>query len=138
MTRLFCTSFIVAFAACNALNLAGSSGDHRFGETGTVNELASTAPQSTAEGSSAVNAIIRASSQAGKTADIQLSNAIEGMTHRSGIVWADYSTNQTWAACPTWGKQNITLVLYPVTYTVATNCTIPSNVTLQFSHGSCL
>jgi hypothetical protein len=60
------------------------------------------------------------------------------MAHRSGIVLADYSTNQTWAACPSWGTQNITLVLYPVTYTIATNCTIPSNVTLQFSHGSCL
>jgi hypothetical protein len=29
-------------------------------------------------------------------------------------------------------------VLYPVTYTISTNCTIPSNVSLQFSHGSCL
>ena len=60
------------------------------------------------------------------------------MAHRSGIVLADYSTNQTWADCPSWGTQNITLVLYPVTYTIATSCTIPSNVTLQFSHGSCL
>src|SRR4029077_20857681 len=100
--------------------------------------LASTAPQSTAEGGSAESAILKASSQAGRTADIQLSNAIGAMAHRSGIIWADYSTNQTWAACPAWGTQNITLVLYPVTYTIATSCTIPPNVTLQFSHGSCL
>ena len=85
-----------------------------------------------------MNAVVKASSQGGRTADIQISNAIGAMARRSGIVWADYSTNQTWAACPTWGTQNITLALYPVTYTIATNCTIPSNVTLQFSHGSCL
>ena len=94
--------------------------------------------QSSVEGVSTVNAIVKASSQGGRTADIQIGNAIGAMARRSGIVWADYSTNQTWAACPAWGTQNITLVLYPVTYTIATNCTIPSNVTLQFSHGSCL
>ena len=51
------------------------------------------------------------------------------MARRDGIIWADYSSNQTWATCPNWGTQNITLVLYPVTYAVATNCTIPPNVT---------
>jgi len=60
------------------------------------------------------------------------------MERRSGIIWADYSANQTWTTCPNWGTQNITLVLYPVTYTIATNCTIPCNVSLQFPHGSCL
>jgi len=138
MTRLCCTAFIVVFAACSALKLAGNSGERRFVEKGTLNDSANAASQSSAEGGSAVNTILRANSQAGKTADIQLSNAIGAIAYRSGIVWADYSTNQTWAACPTWGTQNITLVLYPVTYTVATNCTIPSNITLQFSPGSCL
>ena len=94
--------------------------------------------QNSAEDSSTVNPVPKASSQPGRTADLQISNAIAAVGYRSGIVWADYSTNQTWATCPNWGKQDITLVLYPVTYTIATNCTIPSTVTLQFSHGSCL
>jgi hypothetical protein len=82
--------------------------------------------------------VIRARVQPGKTADVQISSAIAAIAHRNGIVWADYSTNQVWTACPVWGTQDITLVLYPVTYTIATNCTIPPNVTLQFFQGSCL
>ena len=81
---------------------------------------------------------MKASVQSGSTADAQINRAISSMARRNGIIWADYSANQTWATCPNWGTQNITLVLYPVTYTIATNCTIPSNVSLQFSHGSCL
>ncbi|MGA9304036.1 MAG: hypothetical protein WBW31_01405 [Candidatus Sulfotelmatobacter sp.] len=139
MARLLCILLIVAFAVCTATTLAGNPDDRRFSrETRTVDERASFAPQKPAEDGSTVNAILKASSQAGNTADVQISNAIAAIAHRSGIVWADYSTNQTWAACPTWGTQNITLVLYPVTHDIATNCTIPSNVTLQFSKGSCL
>jgi hypothetical protein len=138
MTRLLCTVLFVAFAACTAAKLAGYSGGGRSEKKGTGGERASLASQSSAEGVSTVNAIVKASSQGGRTADIQISNAIGATARRSGIVWADYSTNQTWAACPAWGTQNITLVLYPVPYTIATNCTIPSNITLQFSHGSCL
>ena len=138
MTRLFRAALIVAFAAYGALQLVAKYGDRHFGKTEPVNARASIAPQSSTEGGSTADPVLKASSQAGKTADIQISNAISAIAHRSGIVWADYATNQTWAACPTWGMQNITLVLYPVTYTIATNCTIPSNITLQFSHGSCL
>jgi len=139
MPRLLCTALIVTFAVCTATTLAGNPDDRRSsGETRTVDERASFVPQRSAEDGSTVNVILKASSQAGKTADVQISNAIGAIAHRSGIVWADYSTNQTWAACPTWGTQNISLVLYPVTYTISTNCTIPSNVMLQFSHGSCL
>jgi hypothetical protein len=138
MPRLLCTALIVAFAVCNVTRLAGDPDDRHFGETITVNGRASVLLQKSAEDGSALDAILKASAQVGKTADIQISNAIKAIAHRSGVVWADYSTNQTWATCPTWETQNITLVLYPVVYTIATNCTIPSNITLQFSHGSCL
>ena len=60
------------------------------------------------------------------------------MARRSGIVWADYSAIRRGQLARIGATRNITLALYPVTYTIATNCTIPSNVTLQFSHGSCL
>jgi hypothetical protein len=138
MNHIVCTAFILAFATCSALQAAAKSGARHFGETDPVDERVSVASQSVAEAGSTADPVSKASSQTGKTADIQISNAIGAMAHRSGIVWADYSTNQTWAACPAWGTQNITLLLYPVTYTIATNCTIPPNVTLQFSHGSCL
>jgi hypothetical protein len=69
-------------------------------------------------------------------ADAQINRAVASLARRNGIIWADYSANQTWTICPNWGTQNITHLLYPVTYTIITNCTIPSNVTLQFSHGS--
>src|ERR1700756_3012787 len=90
------------------------------------------------EGRPADDVILRASAQTGSTADSQINRAITSMGRRSGVIWADYSANQTWATCPNWGAQSITLVLYPVTYTIATNCTIPANVNLQFSHGACL
>jgi hypothetical protein len=138
MTRLLCTALLVVFAACTAVKLGGYSVGRRSGGKGAVGERASLASQSSAEGGSTVNDIVKVSSQSGRTADIQISNAIGATARRSGIVWADYSTNQTWAACPAWGTQNITLVLYPVTYTIDINCTIPSNITLQFSYGSCL
>jgi hypothetical protein len=90
------------------------------------------------EGRPADDVILRASAQTGSTADSQINRAITSMGRRGGVIWADYSANQTWATCPNWGTQNITLVLYPVTYAIASNCTIPPNVTLEFSHGSCL
>ena len=132
------TLFLVVFAACSALPMAAKSGDPHFGELEAALAQTSVAPQTSAESSPTADTVLKASAQSGRTADVQISNAVEAMAHRNGIVWADYSTNQTWAACPAWGTQNITLVLYPVTYAIATNCTIPPNVTLQFSHGSCL
>src|ERR1700747_386388 len=48
----------------------------------------------------AEDVIFRASSQAGPTADSQISRAINSMGRRSGVIWADYSSNQTWANCP--------------------------------------
>jgi hypothetical protein len=138
MKHCLCTLLIVAFTACSGLPMAATSGDRRFGQSEPVNAQASVAPQSSAVGGSVADPVVKASAQSGRTADAQISSAIGAMAHRSGIVWADYSTNQTWATCPAWGAQNVTLVLYPVTYTIVANCTIPSNVTLQFSHGSCL
>jgi hypothetical protein len=138
MTRLFRAAFIVAFTACSALPLAAKSGERHFGESDPVNAQAVLPPQGSAAGGSAADPVLKASAQPGRTGDVQISSAIGAMAHRGGIVWADYSTNQMWATCPAWGTQNITLLLYPVTYTIATNCTIPPNVTLQFSHGSCL
>src|SRR5215469_7923517 len=82
--------------------------------------------------------LVKASGQSGSTADVQINRAISSMAGRKGIIWADYSANQTLATCPNWGTQGITLVLYPVTYTIASNCIIPSNVTLQFTQGSCI
>jgi len=98
----------------------------------------SVAKHDSAEDRPGESLIFKASSQTGSTADVQINNAITSLGRRSGIVWADYSANQTWTTCPNWGTQSITLVLYPVTYTIATNCTIPANVSLQFSHGACL
>jgi hypothetical protein len=138
MKHIVCAAFALAFAACSPLQMVAKSGDRHFGESEPVNARASFTQRNSAEGGSTADPVLKASSQAGETADVQISNAIGVMVHRSGIVWADYSTNQTWAACPAWGTQNITLVLYPVTYAITTNCTIPPNVTLQFSHGSCL
>lgn len=136
MTRHLCAALIVACTACNTLSMAAKSGDFWGSERG--NAQAGVTQQNSAVGGSASDTVVKATSQSGRTADVQISSAIEAMAHRDGIVWADYSTNQMWAACPAWGTQNITLVLYPVTYTIAANCTIPPNVTLKFSHGSCL
>jgi hypothetical protein len=87
-------------------------------------------------GAGTVTPVQRASLQGGATADVQISNAIAALSGGNGIVWADYSTNQTWAACPTFGSGSVHLALYPVTFSVSVNCTIPSNVTLQFLQGS--
>ena len=130
MKRIFCNALIVISAAC-ALKVQA----HSVGAREPRQERAGVASQSPAGEASGV---LKASTQPGQTADVQISGAIAAMARRNGIVWADYSANQVWAACPNWGTQDITLVLYPVTYTIATNCTIPQNVTLQFSHGSCL
>jgi hypothetical protein len=138
MKRIFRIVFIVAFAGFGTLKVSANSGSRDFVATEPGQERASATSQSSAEGSSTVDPVLKASAQSGRTADVQISNAIGAMGHRNGIVWADYSTNQMWAACPAWGTQSITLVLYPVTYTIATNCTIPPNVTLQFSHGACM
>ncbi len=132
MKRIVWSALIVVLATCSVLKMQASAGDPHFGAS-----RASMAPQSSPEGGTA-ETVLKASAQSGNTADVQISNAIGAMSHRGGIIWADYSTNQMWTACPAWGAQNVTLVLYPVTYTIATNCTVPPNVTLQFSHGSCL
>ncbi len=138
MTRLFRAALIVMFAASSALKMRASPGGPHFEEPEAALARAGVLSQSSTDGGPTADTVLKTSAQSGRTADVQISNAIGAMGRRSGIIWADYSTNQVWAACPAWGTQNITLVLYPVTYTIATNCTIPPNVTLQFSHGSCL
>jgi hypothetical protein len=65
-------------------------------------------------GGGATFANAAASAQLGATSDIQISNAISSLTGGNGTVWADYSTNQTWAACPTWGSGNVDLLLQRV------------------------
>ena len=135
MRFLACTAILMAFIVRPPVHLSGypaSAGGV------TVIGAESVATQDSAEGRPGESLISKASSQTGSTADVQINNAIKSLARRSGIVWADYSANQTWATCPNWGEQSITLVLYPVTYTIATNCTIPANVNLQFSHGACL
>ena len=138
MKRILCAALVASFTACMALKLQAGPGFPHFAKSEAALARASVVPQNSAAASSAADPLFKASAQSGRTADVQIGNAIGEMAHRNGIVWADYSTNQTWAACPVWGTQNITVVLYPVTYTIATNCTIPPNITLQFSHGSCL
>jgi hypothetical protein len=89
-------------------------------------------------GSGSLLPIQKASTQAGSTADVQISNAISALGG-SGIVLADYSSAQTWASCPTWGSSNVTVVLYPVTYTSsAASCVVPTNITLSFWAGALL
>ena len=128
---------LITFMMCPALTKS-SYATSDSSDQSPANEPHAVATQGSADGRYNENLILKASSQAGSTADAQINRAITSMANRGGIIWADYSANQTWAACPNWGTQNITLVLYPVTYAIATNCTIPPNVNLQFSHGSCL
>lgn len=73
---------------------------------------------------------------AGATSDVRITNAIAAMPSTGGVLAAIDVTNQSWAACPTWGANPVHLVLNPVTYTAAVNCTIPKNVTLQFRNGA--
>ncbi len=74
----------------------------------------------------------------GATSDVQITNAVAALPGNTGTVWAFYTTNQSWAACPSFGANPIHLVLSPVTFTVAVNCTIPANVTLEFLRGAML
>jgi hypothetical protein len=67
--------------------------------------------------------------------DVGISGAIATLAGGRGIVWADYSVNQVWSSCPTWGNGTIQLLLYPVQYSVGVNCTIPSNVTINHANG---
>lgn len=75
---------------------------------------------------------------AGATSDIRITNAIAAMPAGGGVLATTDSTNQSWAACPTWGSNPVHLILNPVTYTVAVNCSIPANVTVQFRTGAFL
>jgi hypothetical protein len=135
MRFLACTTVLIVFTIRPPAHLSGYPASARGV---AVIGAESVATQGSAEGRPGESLIFKASSQPGSTADVQLNNAIASLARRSGIVWADYSANQTWTTCPNWGAQSITLVLYPVTYTIATNCTIPANVNLQFSNGACL
>jgi len=135
MRFLACTTILIAFIIRPAWHLSGYAASDRVV---AVIGAESVATQGSAEGRPGESLIFKASSQTGSTADVQINHAITSLARRSGIVWADYSANQTWATCPNWGAQSITLVLYPITYTIATNCTIPANVSLQFSNGACL
>src|SRR5579863_5206943 len=125
MKQILSVAFIVVLAACIVPKMVASSGEPSGRESEPVPWRIGVVLQIPLQGSSAAAAVLRASTQVGRTADAQISSAIGAISHGGGIVWADYSTNQTWAACPDWGTQNITLVLYPVTYTIAAKCTIP-------------
>lgn len=70
--------------------------------------------------------------------DVGITNAISNLVGGNGIVWADYSANQTWASCPTWGSGDVHLMLSSVTFAIAVNCTIPANVTLDLTRGAML
>lgn len=85
-----------------------------------------------------VNGALYASKQSGATADVQLSNAIAALPSGAGTVVADYTSNQTWAACPTFGSGKVTVILYPVSYAVSATCTVPNTVTLSFRNGALL
>lgn len=76
--------------------------------------------------------------QPGATSDVQITNAIAALPSTGGKIQAFYTTAQTWAACPTWGSNPVHLELSAVTYTVAVGCSIPSNVTLEFTRGAML
>jgi hypothetical protein len=134
MKFLVRTAFLTILILSSAWKLSTSASAFPDNSTAIA---AQAVTQGSADSRPAEN-LVKASVQSGSTGDAQINRAVISMGRRSGIVWADYSANQTWTTCPNWGTQNITLVLYPVTYTIATNCTIPSNVSLQFSHGSCL
>src|SRR5215469_16498783 len=49
--------------------------------------------------------LVKVSGQSGSTADIQINRATSSMAGRKGIIFADYSANQTWVTCPNWGTQ---------------------------------
>jgi hypothetical protein len=125
-------ALLIVCSASTPLSYANASSDHSIAIAAQA-----VTTQGSADNRSAEN-LVKASVQSGSTADAQINSAINSMGRRNGIIWADYSANQMWTTCPNWGTQNITPVLYPVTYTIAANCIIPSNVSLQFSHGSCL
>ena len=103
MPRLPCTALIVAFAVCNATRLPGNPDHRRFsGETRTVNERASLVPQRSAEG---LHCECHFKGKFSSRKNRGFRDAIRPIAHRSGI--------QIWSACPTWGTQNFSLVLYP-------------------------
>jgi hypothetical protein len=137
MRRRLYSVLVIVLAMCGMPKDA-CSGNYSFGEPDTVIDRAEATQETSAESTSGLSSIQRASSLPGRTADVQIYRAIEAVGSRAGIIWADYSTDQVWTDCPRWGTQSVTLVLYPVRYEIATNCTIPANVILQFSHGSCL
>lgn len=87
---------------------------------------------------SGVTPIALASLQAGASSDVRISNAIASLSGGNGIVWANDSTSQSWSACPSFGAGTVHLVLFPVTYSVAVNCTIPANVTVDHMRGAIL
>src|SRR5579864_5718332 len=64
--------------------------------------IAQAATQGSADSRPAEN-LVKASVQSGSTGDAQINRAVASMGRRSGIIWADYSANQTWATCPNWG-----------------------------------
>lgn len=92
-------------------------------------------------GGATLTPIVQTSTQTGATSDVRISNAITSCSGANCIVWANDSTAQTWAACPTWGSANVTLVLFAVTYTysgTAATCVVPTNITLAWYNGALL
>lgn len=76
----------------------------------------------------------------GSTADAKIANCIAVLPSTGGIAdAAGIQGNQSWVTCPLTGVTiGVTLMLPTGTTTVAANCTIPTNVTLQFSQDSVL
>src|SRR5579864_9056969 len=84
-------ALLIVCSASTPLSYANASSDHSIAiaaQAGTT--------QGSADNRSAEN-LVKASVQSGSTADAQINRAITSMARRNGIVWADYSANQTWA-----------------------------------------
>src|ERR1700756_4079653 len=109
MKHILSVALIVVFAACSVPTLVARSGEPGGRESEPVPGRSVVAQQIPVQGSAAADSVLKASAQPGRTADVQISNAIGAMAHRNGIIWADYSTDQMWAACPIWGAQDVTV-----------------------------
>ena len=78
------------------------------------------------------------SSTAGSTADVKLANCYTALAATGGTIDAQALQGaQTWAGCPFtgWTKQT-TVLLSAATFSLATDCTVPTNVTLVLYQGA--
>src|ERR1039457_990854 len=70
------------------------------------------------------------------TADARITASIATLPSSGGYVDAGGLIGaQTWAACPTWGNNPVTLEIGAAIHTMAVNCTVPVNVTIKATHG---